>query len=164
MIINNTSIIGLIDPIKLECVANSNIYIVNKNYEITLNDNPSSVYEITLETTINFQRNIKTLDSIMSVIGITLSSKIIYMKKSTDAALIIESKLPFIFNINDFFNIDIVNILDINFSISNNSLNFSILFVFIKNISNSLIDNINDKPIKVIEELPTYFDSTFDFI
>ena len=164
MIINNTSIIGLIEPFSLKNIASSNIYIENKNYEITLSTIPSSIYEITLATIINFQRTINTLDSIINSIGITISIKIIYMEKFTDAALIIENKIPFIFNINDFCNIDTANVLDFNFNVSDNNLYFSILFVFIKNTSDLLIDDIHNKNIKVIEKVPTYFDSTFDYI
>ena len=164
MIINNTSIIGLIEPFSLKNIASSNIYIENKNYEITLSTIPSSIYEITLATIINFQRTINTLDSIINSIGITISIKIIYMEKFTDAALIIENKIPFIFNINDFCNIDTANVLDFNFNVPDNNLYFSILFVFIKNTSDLLIDDIHNKNIKVIEKVPTYFDSTFDYI
>ena len=164
MIINNTSIIGLIEPFSLKNIASSNIYIENKNYEITLSTIPSSIYEITLASIINSQRTINTRDSIINSIGITISIKIIYMEKFTDAALIIENKIPFIFNINDFCNIDIANVLDFNFNVSDNNLYFSILFVFIKNTSDLLIDDIHNKNIKVIEKVPTYFDSTFDYI
>lgn len=164
MIKNNTSILGIIKKETLLNIKKSDSKIQSCNFSIDLDLAIESIYEINISINMIKQEKFKLCDYFLNSISSKLDVRLIYEEESKNSALILNRNIPLIFHFDDFFEISMVEILDINFVINKKTVSFNLLIVFLKEPKEHIDKLQATSPIIKLDINSTLFDSRIDFI